>query len=122
MNQQALMSAAEEFSRQRKSTKNIEATEAIVKAYFDHLPPPNAEKEFMEHFSKEHFSLMAIDDVVQQGRIIFRMASAALAQALHLHKISLADKLINNARNEWLAENDPKDGTDVVTPYDEWYY
>lgn len=122
MNKQALEAAANVFSQQQGSTEHLNATEAIVKSYFDHLPPPSAEKEFMEQFFKEHFSLMAIDDVVQQGRIIFRMVSAALARSLHLHKIPLADKLINQARNEWLAENDHKDGTDVVTPYDEWYY
>ena len=30
--------------------------------------------------------------------------------------------LIKQARQEWLDHNDPKDGTDVVTPYDEVLY
>ena len=30
--------------------------------------------------------------------------------------------LIKQARQEWLDNNDPKDGTDVVTPYDEVLY
>ena len=29
---------------------------------------------------------------------------------------------IKQARQEWLDHNDPKDGTDVVTPYDEVLY
>ena len=30
--------------------------------------------------------------------------------------------LIKQARQEWLDHNDPKDGTDIVTPYDEVLY
>lgn len=36
--------------------------------------------------------------------------------------IELADRLISQARAEWLEANDPGDGTDVVTPYDVWFY
>ena len=36
--------------------------------------------------------------------------------------LALANILIGYARNEYLRENDPQDGTDVVTPYDEWFY
>ena len=36
--------------------------------------------------------------------------------------IELANKLIAQAREEWLEANDPKEGTDVVTPYDVWFY
>jgi hypothetical protein len=36
--------------------------------------------------------------------------------------IELATKLIAQARKEWIEQNDPQDGTDVVTPYDVWFY
>jgi hypothetical protein len=36
--------------------------------------------------------------------------------------LELANSLIAQAREEWLNDNDPRDGTDVVTPYDVWFY
>lgn len=33
-----------------------------------------------------------------------------------------ATKLIKLARDAHLEEHDPKDGTDCVTPYDDWFY
>lgn len=39
-----------------------------------------------------------------------------------IDNIRLATRLIEQARAEWLEANDPQDGTDVVTPYDEWFY
>lgn len=35
---------------------------------------------------------------------------------------ALANNLITQARKEWLEQNDPKDGTDCVTPYDVYFY
>ena len=36
--------------------------------------------------------------------------------------IELANRLIAQAREEWLEHNDLKNGTDIVTPYDVWFY
>lgn len=43
-----------------------------------------------------------------------------LAQCRQL--LAEAKQVILEARREWLADNDPQDGTDVVTPYDAILY
>ena len=43
-----------------------------------------------------------------------------LAQCRQL--LAEARQVILEARREWLADNDPQDGTDVVTPYDAILY
>lgn len=37
-------------------------------------------------------------------------------------KVQVPRETLIHWREEWLAENDPKDGTDCVTPFDEYLY
>ncbi|ARB05740.1 hypothetical protein [Synechococcus virus S-ESS1] len=37
-----------------------------------------------------------------------------------IERLVEAEELIKEARTEWLEQNDPGDGTDCVTPYDNW--
>lgn len=61
-----------------------------------------------------------LDGVRVADRILAKIT--AIIGTAQPDKIELATRLIITARAEWLAENDPKDCTDCVTPYDEWFY
>ncbi len=57
-------------------------------------------------------------------RIVFGPPTTG-APHTYIHMESEIRKLrkgLKLAREMWLEENDPKDGTDVVTPFDEYLY
>lgn len=73
----------------------------------------------------------ALDDA---GGYYFRHVMAMTAEGLHSKSqiacelgyrdmlLAEAKEVIMQARTAWLYDNDPQDGTDVVTPYDTILY